>query len=98
MKYISMNDLKFSFDDQGNTTQISVSYNTFNEGERFNAQVILTNDYVQSANENLTLDNMSKTQCDNLARRRLREWLNVDEPTDDTTNTSSDSTSQETTQ
>jgi len=89
-----MNDLKFSFDDQGNTTQISVSYNTFNEGERFNAQVILTEDYVKSANDNLTLDNMNKEQCDNLARRRLREWLNVDEPTDDTTNTSSDSTNQ----
>jgi len=80
MNYISMNDLKFSFDDQGNTTQITVSYNTFNEGERFNAQVILTNDYVQSANENLTLDNMSKTQCDNIARRRIREWINVEEP------------------
>jgi len=89
-----MNNLQYAFNDQGETTEITVSFNTFNEGERFNGQVILTEDYVKSANENLTLDNMSKTQCDNLARRRLKEWLNVDEPTDDTTNTSSDSTNQ----
>lgn len=84
MQFIPMNNLQYEFNDQGETNEITVSFNTYEGGERFNVQVILTPEYVKSANENLTLDNMNKDQCDNLARRKIREWINVEEPQEET--------------
>lgn len=95
MIYIAMNNLQYGFNDQGETTEITVSYNTYNEGERFNAQVILTSDYVQSANGNLTLDKMNKEQSDNFARRKLREWINIAEPQEPEENQTEENSSEE---
>lgn len=78
MRYIPMSIIQHKFDDQGNTIEIQVSYAIYEGAENFSARVVLSNDYLQSIDENLKIENLSQDQIDTYARRYLREWLETE--------------------
>ena len=75
MRYIPMSVIQHSFDEQGDTIEIQVSYAIYEGVENFSARVVLSNDYLQTIDENLKIENLSQEQIDAYARRYLREWL-----------------------
>ena len=75
MKYIPMSIIQHKFDEQGNTVEIQVSYAIYEGVENFSARVVLSNDYLQTIDENLKIENLSQDQIDTYARRYLSEWL-----------------------
>ena len=70
-----MSVIQHSFDEQGNTIEIQVSYAIYEGAENFSARVVLSNDYLQTIDENLKIENLSQGQIDMYARRYLVEWL-----------------------
>ena len=81
MRYIPMSIIQHKFDGQGNTVEIQVSYAIYEGVENFSARVVLSNDYLQTIDENLKIENLSQDQIDMYARRYLREWLETEKPT-----------------
>lgn len=81
MRYIPMSVIQHSFDEQGNTIEIQVSYAIYEGAENFSARVVLSNDYLQTVDKNLKIENLSQEQIDMYARRYLREWLETEKPT-----------------
>ena len=81
MRYIPMSVIQHSFDEQGNVIEIQVSYAIYEGAENFSARVVLSNDYLQTIDENLKIENLSQEQIDMYARRYLREWLETEKPT-----------------
>lgn len=77
LEYIPMSILEYRFDDDGKTEQIHVAFQLYDGSNQFNSRVVLTEEYVQSVNENIELDRMNKEQCENYARRYLHDWLRV---------------------
>ena len=75
MRYIPMSVIQHNFDDQGNTIEIQVSYAIYEGAENFSARVVLSNDYLQTIDENLKIENLSQDKIDMYARRYLTEWL-----------------------
>ena len=75
MKYIPMSIIQHKFDEQGNTVEIQVSYAIYEGAENFSARVVLSNDYLQTIEENLKIENLNQDQIDMYARRYLHEWL-----------------------
>ena len=75
MRYIPMSVIQHSFDEQGNTIEIQVSYAIYEGAENFSARVVLSNDYLQTIDENLKIENLNQDQIDMYARRYLTEWL-----------------------
>ena len=80
MRYIPMSVIQHSFDDQGNTIEIQVSYAIYEGAENFSARVVLSNDYLQAIGENLKIESLSQEQIDTYARRYLVEWLETEKP------------------
>lgn len=80
MRYIPMSVIQHSFDEQGNTIEIQVSYAIYEGAENFSARVVLSNDYLQTIDESLKIENLSQEQIDTHARRYLREWLETEKP------------------
>ena len=78
MRYIPMSVIQHSFDEQGNTIEIQVSYAIYEGAENFSARVVLSNSYLQTIDENLKVENLSQEQIDMYARRYLREWLETE--------------------
>ena len=70
-----MSVIQHNFDEQGNTIEIQVSYAIYEGTENFSARVVLSNDYLQTFDENLKIENLSQSQIDMYARRYLTEWL-----------------------
>ena len=70
-----MSVIQHSFDEQGNTIEIQVSYAIYEGAENFSARVVLSNDYLQTIDENLKIENLNQDQIDMYARRYLTEWL-----------------------
>lgn len=83
MNYIPMSVLEYRFDDMGNTIAIIVSFNVYDNENSFNSNVKLTEENVNRLNPALELDKMNKNQCDTIARRILKEWVDVKRPIDD---------------
>ena len=75
-----MSVIQHSFDEQGNTIEIQVSYAIYEGAENFSARVVLSNDYLQTIDENLKIENLSQEQIDTYARRYLVEWLETEKP------------------
>lgn len=75
MRYIPMSVIQHSFDEQGNTIEIQVSYAIYEGAENFSARVVLSNDYLQTIDANLKIENLSQEQIDMYARGYLHEWL-----------------------
>ena len=75
MRYIPMSIIQHSFDEQGDTIEIQVSYAIYEGAENFSARVVISNDYLQTFDENLKIENLSQSQIDMYARRYLTEWL-----------------------
>lgn len=80
MRYIPMSVIQHNFDEQGNTIEIQVSYAIYEGAENFSARVVLSNDYLQTIDEKLKIENLSQEQIDTYARRYLREWLGTEKP------------------
>ena len=80
MRYIPMSVIQHNFDEQGNTIEIQVSYAIYEGAENFSARVVLSNDYLQTIEENLKIENLNQGQIDMYARRYLREWLETEKP------------------
>ena len=80
MRYIPMSVIQHSFDDQGNTIEVQVSYAIYEGAENFSARVVLSNDYLQTIDENLKIENLNQDQIDMYARRYLTEWLEIGKP------------------
>lgn len=83
MEFIPMNILEYRFDDEGHTQQIVVAFQTYQGNEQLNARVSLNEEYVQSINENVTLRTMNQQQIENFARRKLRDWINIERSTEE---------------
>ena len=81
MRYIPMSVIQHNFDDQGNTIEIQVSYAIYEGAENFSSRVVLSNDYLQTIDENLKIENLSQEQIDMYARQYLVEWLETERPT-----------------
>ena len=75
MRYIPMSIIQHKFDEQGNTVEIQVSYAIYEGVENFSSRVVLSNDYLQTIDESLKIENLSQSQIDMYARRYLTEWL-----------------------
>ena len=75
MRYIPMSVIQHRFDEQGNTIEIQVSYAIYEGTENFSARVVVSNDYLQTIDESLKIENLSQSQIDMYARRYLTEWL-----------------------
>ena len=80
MRYIPMSVIQHNFDEQGNTIEIQVSYAIYEGVENFSARVVLSNDYLQTIDENLKIENLNQDQIDMYARRYLVEWLETEKP------------------
>ena len=80
MRYIPMSVIQHNFDEQGNTIEIQVSYAIYEGAENFSARVVLSNDYLQTIEENLKIENLNQDQIDIYARRYLVEWLETEKP------------------
>ena len=80
MRYIPMSVIQHSFDEQGNTIEIQASYAIYEGVENFSARVVLSNDYLQTIDENLKIENLSQEQIDMYARQYLGEWLKTKKP------------------
>ena len=80
MRYIPMSVIQHNFDEQGNTIEIQVSYAIYEGAENFSARVVLSNDYLQTIEEKLKIENLNQDQIDMYARRYLREWLETEKP------------------
>lgn len=87
MNFIPMNVLEYRFTDEGITEQIIIAFQHYQGSEQFNARVSLDQEYVSSINENLVLDSMNKEQIENYARRKLRDWILIDRPEEETEET-----------
>ena len=81
MRYIPMSVIQHNFDEQGNITEIQVSYAIYEGAENFSARVVLSNDYLQAIGEGQKIENLSQEQIDMYARRYLVEWLETERPT-----------------
>ena len=75
MSFIPMQILEYRFNDEGATEQIIVAFQHYQGDEQFNARVSLTEEYVKGINDKLTLDRMNKSQIEQYARFRLRDWI-----------------------
>ena len=80
MQYIPMSILEYRFNDEGFTQQIIIAFQHYQGNEQFNARVSLTQEYVQSINDKLTLDRMNKAQIEQFARAKLRDWVMTSRP------------------
>ena len=80
MRYIPMSVIQHKFDEQGNTIETQVSYAIYEGVENFSARVVLSNDYLQTIDENLKIENLNQDQIDMYARRYLVEWLETEKP------------------
>ena len=75
LNYIPMVVLEHRFNDEGNTSQIIVAFQHYQGNEQFNARISLTEEYVKGIDSNLELDRLNKSQIEQYARLRLRDWI-----------------------
>ena len=80
MNYIPMNILEYRFDEQGVTQTIVVAFQHYQGEEQISVRVSLDQEYVTSVNPNWALDTMNKDAIENLARRKVRDWILVERP------------------
>ena len=80
MSNIPMVILEYKFNDQGVTEQIIIAFQHYQGNVQFNARVSLDEEYVQSINDKLTLDRMNKSQIEQFARLKLRDWIMTSRP------------------
>ena len=80
MNFVPMQILEYRFNDEGITEQIIIALQHYQGNEQFNARVSLDQEYVQSINDKLTLDRMNKSQIEQFARAKLRDWILTPRP------------------
>lgn len=80
MNYIPMNILEYRFDEQGVTQTIVVAFQHYQGDEQLSARVSLDQEYVTSVNPKWSLDSMNKDAIENLARRKIRDWVTMARP------------------
>ena len=80
MNYIPMQVLEYRFSDAGITEQIIIAFQHYQGNENINARVSLDQEYVKSINESVDLDRMNKSQIEQFARAKLRDWISTPRP------------------
>lgn len=75
LNYIPMVVLEHRFNDEGVTQQIIIAFQHYQGNEQFNARISLTEEYVKSIDSNLELDRLNKSQIEQYARLRLKDWI-----------------------
>ena len=75
-----MNILEYRFDEQGVTQMIVVALLHYQGDEQINVRVSLDQEYVTSVNPKWVLDTLNKDAIENLARRKVRDWILVERP------------------
>ena len=78
MKHIPMNIIEYRFDEEGETTQIVVGFQTYRGSDNFNARLNLTIEDIQEVNEAWTFKNITQERAEIVARRKLRAWVMVE--------------------
>ena len=85
MNFIPMNVLEYRFSDEGITQTIIVELiSAYRANENFNARVVLDQEYVTSVNSKWELDSLNKDTIENLARRKVKEWVLMEQPEEPT--------------
>ena len=80
MNFIPMNILEYRFSDEGITQQIVVAFQYYQGNEQFNTRVSLDQEQVRSLNDKLVLDKLNKSQVEQYARVKLRDWILTERP------------------
>lgn len=83
MIYIPMNILEYRFDEEGNTKQIVVGFQTYTSHDNLNARINLTIEDIKSVNEAWDFDNLTQDRCEAVARRKLQAWVRIQKPVED---------------
>ena len=80
MKFIPMQILEYRFNEEGITEQIIVAFQHYQGNEQINIRVSLDQEYVTSVNPKWALDSINKDAIENLARRKIRDWVTMARP------------------
>ena len=72
---IRMNNMQRSYDDNWDTVSIEANFSSYDNGQTFNATVVLTNDDLKNGQ---TLDSLNPKEVNDLAKAKIVSWL---EPT-----------------
>ena len=78
MKHIPMSIIEYRFDEEGETTQIVVGFQTYRGADNFNARLNLTLEDIQGVNEAWNFTNITQERAEIVARRKLRAWVMVE--------------------
>lgn len=70
--------LEYKFDEEGNTTQIVVGFQTYANNENLNARINLTIEDIKGVNNNWDFENITKDRAEIVARRKLQAWVRVE--------------------
>lgn len=80
MKHIPMSIIEYRFDEEGETTQIVVGFQTYRGADNFNARLNLKIEDIQEVNEAWTFANLTQDRAELVARRKLRDWVMLERP------------------
>jgi len=83
MKHIPMSIIEYRFDEEGETTQIVVGFQTYRGADNFNARLNLTIEDIQGVNEAWSFTNLTQERAEIVARRKLRAWVMVEKGADE---------------
>lgn len=78
MKHIPVNIVEYRFDEEGETTQIVVGFQTYRGADNFNARLNLKIEDIQEVNEAWNFTNLTQERAEVVARRKLRAWVMVE--------------------
>lgn len=83
MTYIPMSIIEYRFDEEGNTTQVVVGFQTYSGRDNLNARLNLTLGDIQEVNSNWNFSNLTQERAEVVARRKLQAWVRVEKPADE---------------
>ena len=78
MKHIPVNIVEYRFDEEGETTQIVVGFQTYRGADNFNARLNLKIEDIQEVSEAWNFTNLTQKRAEVVARRKLRAWVQVE--------------------
>ena len=83
MNFIPMQILEYRFNDEGITERIVIAFQHYQGDNNLNVRVSLDQEYVTTVNPNWVLDSLNKDAIENLARRKIRDWILIERPEPD---------------
>ena len=80
MKYVPMNIIEYRFDEEGNTEQVVVGFQTYSGPDSFSARLNISIDDIKASNPAWTFANLTQDRAELVARRKLRDWVMLERP------------------